>query len=206
MTNWIARFPGGVKAAISTVILSIIASAFWEALVKPGTGMVGEFVVWIFSSVSSAYLDGIFRNAVMDPTALPALIILGILLISLPGALVLSPVFRKSSNKSRGTSPDEVWSTEQVRRWVRGLALTLTLLGLFSAYAYYNAAIWASRVIRNDLVLCKPYMSGSEFDLISAEFASVQTKTDFDHVHQKLEVIAKRHQVKLTAPSAWYIQ
>jgi hypothetical protein len=206
-----ARLPVGWKTTISTVVISIVASALWEALVRPGAGVLGQTLVRVFSFVSSAYLDGIFRNAVMDPAALPALMLLGIFLISIPGAVAMAafifPARLRSRRHARTIAPaDETRPHRLLRRATRVGAVIFLLLSLLAVHAYYNASVWTSRVMRNDLVLCKPYMSSYQFDLIGAEFAAVQSKDDFTRVHRKLEAIAKQHQVNLTEANAWYIQ
>lgn len=189
ISKWIAGILG-------TIVLGAIGSGLWDLVFKPG---FGGFSRWILG-LSSVLDDAVFSTAALDPTPLPALIILilfGILPVGLMGT-TLGYLFMKKIGKSRKRSPKRRAGNVSV-----ALLLAFSLLfcaGSFFAVQVTNNSIFVWRVFQRNLDICAVYCDGTHIARIRADFRRMTNRSDFRAIQTTLNKIADENKVMLE----WY--
>ena len=79
---------GKIKLVVVTIVLGAIGSGLWDVAVKPG----GGWTLTVLTLGSQRVIDSTYRDAAMDPTAIPALSIL-ILISGIPATFAAGILF-----------------------------------------------------------------------------------------------------------------
>ncbi|PYS27914.1 MAG: hypothetical protein DMF75_19615 [Acidobacteria bacterium] len=98
--------PPGKKRRIAwvvlgTVILGAVGSGLWDLLMKPGVSRFGRLFLGIITFGSKTLRDSAYSSAALDPTSLPALVILWLVAGSAMFIILINSVSRTTKAFSR---------------------------------------------------------------------------------------------------------
>lgn len=228
-----ANFSGPFKAKapitiIGVILIGIVGSAIYDAIVKPGFGVVSKFLFGFFTLGSQRMRDSAYSNAALDPSSLPALM----LLMFLAGGAVISLVLSRKSFRVLWTRPrirgleDEYDEAEMQRiqgmpldehlaylkkklKVLRVLRLVYWVTSLIFVIAVYimvsttNQSILVWRVQNANMSIIAPFITQEQLLSIKSEFSKVKTEKEFSLLYKKMEGLAAQNNVELRGDATW---
>jgi hypothetical protein len=204
--NFRSLLPKTIKSAAVTVIaLGILTNWIYDILFKPGVSYVSAILIDFVTLGSNTFRNAIYSSAAVDPTALPALIVMFAAVMSLPYVLgdLLSAI-RSRRAKRRVTSAPRRNLTDaeisdlkneldrKIRKieWTGIIALSLCVISALTMATMISSAISVWRVFHANLTIVAPYVSEVDSKKLRAEFAKMKSSTDYENLNKKLDQIA----------------
>ena len=208
---------------IAGVLAAIVGSALWEYLAQPGLNSLWRLVLTVATLGSEAARDAAYNSAAMDPTSVPALlhvhmVIFGLALLSggLAGALTSGAAMRRwqrrRSEMSAEHAADDDTSDDSrmpAPRWLRP-ARFISIAAVFAIVVSATVAainvdqsvlIW--RTFNNHVARCSPFLTDDEEEAIRSRFAHVESRSDYLELEAVLESIAARNGIELKDIELW---
>ena len=203
------------------IIIGIVCSAIYDALVKPGFNMVSKVFFDVITFGSQSVRDYAFSNAALDPTALPSMIVFTIVLGLIGGVVVslnlrlqrsrrklLRPI---SSSETEGdnVSADQIHhhaglkQTSRPSMWVVWLIDGLMIGSMFVVLTVLNQSLLVWRVHNANTHIIAPYLSQGEMLKIDSLFSQVKTEKDYKNIYNMMSAVAVKNKVELRAEETW---
>lgn len=201
--NWILGILG-------TLILGAAGSGLWDLLAKPGLTWVGRSILNVLTLGSDAIRDSAYQDAALDPSALPSLLITFSVYSVLLG-IVFGYAFAALSDKIKRNDLDTDRPDTRIpliRRRSRGRYISAAIVGaaltsLWITQLRINQSVLIWRVFTANLAICAPHLSEQQEEEIRAQFASMRTRMDYQHISEKLQQVAASNNLRLVEESLW---
>nr|WP_262967512.1 hypothetical protein [Pseudomonas brassicacearum] len=199
---------------IGVLVLGIVCSAIYDAIVKPGFSMVSRYLFDIFTFGSQRMKDSTFSNAALDPTPVAGLALVLAMLIGAGMYMFYSQLaterivyklfrsFEASANENPDTTRDDGFGV-RTKLFLRGMlyvARLLVLIFIIASYVLYsslNQSIIVWRVFQANLNVIAPYVTQDQLSMLKSDFARVRTEKQYIEVNKRIEAIAKARNVEL---------
>ncbi|UQS92400.1 hypothetical protein M5C90_15100 [Pseudomonas chlororaphis subsp. piscium] len=209
---------------VGVVILGIVCSAIYDAVVKPGFNVVSKVIFDLITFGSQRVKDYAFSNAALDPTSLPVMFIfLNVVGVSVAFVLVANFIVRiKKKAIRRLVSKDEMTTdADGGRVGVDHERLTLiekklekikyvswVIDGFFVALLFVmvtvvNQSILVWRVHNANERIVAPYISNVELLKIQSKFSQIKTEKDYEDVYGMIKAVADKNNIELRDEGTW---
>lgn len=209
-----SRIPKVALGVMGALVLSAIGSGLWEIFFRPGLTHFGNFL----TSISDMADRAVYTTAALDPTPVPSLVVL-LLLVQVPAFFAMFSIhegfigpilarrirgqYEKIISDSETHLDRSAYVAERVKGRIRLFSLLGMLLGLFFfvlflyAYTIENRAVLVWRVFHQNLDICRPYLSENEQTRTLAVFRSMNSSADFRRIREQLDKTAATNKLKL---------
>lgn len=218
-----------LRSVIGVILLSILANALWEIILRPGMGGLGRLAMGAITLGSTRMRDAAYANAALDPSMIPATVLLYLFVVWAPSAVLgvasarlmlavrrgatdklISVVEERIAEGDRAGAEQELKKVEQKIRSTRirlhGFEVLLVGIALaagMTTFTVINQAVLIRRVFTANLTICVPAMSAEQVQAVQASFAGMTSKTDYSAVERRLKDVAAAHGLTLHTVKLW---
>ena len=199
------------RAAAGAVCLALVGSAMWDFLVKPGITWFGTGLLSVLTFGSATVRDSVYSSAAVDPTSLPAMLTMQMLILAVVGT------FGLWLGRAHGSRRDErdrlqipslskaealhalatIKKSRGRAEWAMGVYAFVMSVFLIASAAHITASIGVWNSFHANMRICAPHLSSLQRDVLLARFASMSTKLDHDAITVEMQLVAKNSGVKL---------
>lgn len=187
---------------IGVLLFGVVGSALYDFLVKPGINIFAETLFNVLTLGSQQVKDYSFNTSALDPTSIPALI----LLLSVATMAMWIPleriVLRKIESRMR------LRNTNKTKTFILKWAVLPTLLVvhigmIFVPLNIFNQAVLVWRTFNANIAIISPFVDDQKIKILKAKFASMHTSSDYQKIRAELEAIADAKHVQLREEEPW---
>jgi hypothetical protein len=184
-----------LRAATYAIFLGLIGSALWDLVAKPGMGRVATALLSVAGALSSTVKDAPYSMAAIDPSTLPALL----LLIIAAATALAAGLPRQVLSRLRGRRLCGARRTRisQLLRIAMRVYVGLFGIGAVVVTLTINQAILIRRVFTANLAICGPKFTEAERLAFAAEFAGIRTRAGYERLDVALRQAASARGVRL---------
>jgi len=208
---------------LGVIVIGVIGSAIYDALVKPSFGVVSNFLFGVFTLGSQQMKDAAYSSAALDPSGLPSLMVLMFLIVGMAFYVVSTSVAselrrRRFDQNFEGPkmpkeslrSPREDLSDKNIKTRKIRILLYLSRISaacfLVSAYimiSTLNQSILVWRVHTANLNIIAPYVQVDKILKLKSAFSAVRTEKEFVELYGVMKQIASQNNVQLRQDVVW---
>ena len=205
---------------VGVLLLGIVGSTVYDLLVKPGITSFGRFILDVISLGSSTLRDASYSSAALDPTPVSALVMLqaGLVVAAFPAIRDIiqarnSRELATVREKIKQAGEDKKDSLEKEVGRIKKKVLKLKIFfwvifipwwaGLFVAFAVHNQSVVIWRVFNSNLAILAPHISSDKKAQLLAQFAAMESSSDYQSLMSQMRDLAKADSVKLRAIETW---
>ncbi|MBD9599233.1 hypothetical protein IB252_05200 [Pseudomonas sp. PDM10] len=204
---------------IGVIVIGVIGSAIYDAIVKPGFGVVSKFLFSVFTLGSQRMKDSAYSNAALDPSSLPSLMLLMFLIIG----MVVFVSFNTASSEMRrrrldrgrqGGDQSECRNGPTEKKPITKVKLQVAIYTsrfsavIFLIFAYVmisttNQSILVWRIYNANLAIIAPYTQSDQLLGIKSAFAKMRTEKEFLELYQVMKEISVKNNIELRQDVVW---
>lgn len=200
---------------IGVIVIGVIGSAIYDAIVKPGFGVVSKFLFGVFTLGSQRMKDSTYSNAALDPSSLPSLMILMLMIMGMAifvvGKSVSSEIYKRrldrdfESDGERGVTRGRVTSKNKRRIaiYASRFSAVIFLIMSYIMISTTNQSILVWRVYNANLEIITPYMQQDQVLSVRAAFAKIRTEKEFVDLYQVMNDVAVKNSIELRKDVSW---
>lgn len=217
MANAAAASGGATRVllgVLGTIVLGAIGSGLWELIFRPELGRISNLV----TSISTFADRSVYTGAALDPTPVPGLILL-LVLVLLPALMgmwflhrgFLRPLVRSNIEKKIARYEEEAqlssaepgYVEKKINtniRWLAGGGAVYCLLifvFIFYALLIENKAIVVWRVFNQNIEILAPFVDAKQISILRSHFRSMKDRRDFEAIYRSMNAVASSHGVTL---------
>lgn len=241
-----------LAAVAVALILGAFGSGIWETLFRPTLGSLSRVVLSIVALGSEAVRNSIYREAALNPTAVPSLawmLLLSLSIIGVSLGFASGRVFSKvppfkqllrarermeeelveleietTALEQAQPSASEIAAVQsrldkgkkkadellqRSERMLRNLDVLAAALGAFFGGCFLfwtliiNQSVLVWRAFNADMAICAPYQTPDDRARLSARFAAMSSRAEYQVLHEELLRVATARQLKLTHVDVW---
>jgi hypothetical protein len=218
------KFMGMLKAKapitiIGVLVIGVICSAIYDAIVKPGFGVVTKFLFGVFTLGSQRMKDSAYSNAALDPSSTPSLMLLMFLIMSMAVVVAVKTASSEMHKRRLTRALEQNGQTEGrnaalVKKPITKLKLNIAIYTsrfsavLFFIFAYVmitttNQSVLVWRVYNANLAIISPYTQQDQLLGIKAAFAKMRTEKEFLELYKVMQDIAVKNNTELRNDVVW---
>lgn len=200
------------------VIIGVVGSAIYDALVKPGFNMVSKVFFDLITFGSQTVRDYAFSNAALDPTALPSMLVF----LTMSGLffgviLIVNLRVRRRGKKAINSSAEasisaksgqnDVSDRDQKKakrlRYLDWVIDGLMIAMLFITITVMNQSILVWRVYNANEKIIAPYVSSNDMLKIKSQFSQIKTEKEYKVLYEAMQAVALKNKIELRSESTW---
>jgi hypothetical protein len=210
-------------ALVIGVVAGIVGSALWEYFARPGLNSLWRVVLTVATLGSDAARDAAYASAAMDPTSVPSLLLVYMIIAGVVGAVgfLAGALTGKAARRrwkrnqavesSESTADDALEAASSIPepRWLGPLGfvsgagiLALVIMALVSVLMVnQSVVIW--RTFNNHVARCAPCLTDDEEEALRAQFARVETRSEYLELEATLKLVASENGLVLKDVPLW---
>jgi len=175
-----------------SIVSSLVASALFLAFFQPVIEFLSNLVSGILAHIALGMLDSMYQQAALGSERTMLFSIFTVILSVAVGFSFFPFIylFVSKTNFGRSMSGTESKKTFRVLMIVQCIMSVATILSVFFIVASSFIGVQASATFEQRLSISKPHLTNDQEENILSDWASMQTRADYENIMKNLELLA----------------
>lgn len=214
--KWYQRNPNSI---IGLALLAFVISGLYDLIVRPGIGACGRFFLSVMSFGSNFAKDQAYASAALDPTPIPSLLLL-FLILGLLGSIQLTlSIGRLLKTKITKEIEAQENDDEKLRlvdkklvtlnklhsklNKVEIVSVVLFLIFVVWSLSIQNQSILIWRVFHADIRTATPYITEGQKIVLISQFSQVKSEDDYQPISDFFDTISTTNTLVFRSNKLW---